>query len=134
MPYSGGVKVATNKNLTSVSELISLVPEKYRKRWNIETGSRVKNVFKMRTCSKSPVVRTLFFTLQCVIHNILNMLKVGLDITAYQLKSAITSDIFQCIRHGYESLRIIPIGIILDTVGAYNKNRLEMLRTRLKKI
>ena len=79
---------ATNKNLTSASELISLVPEEYRKRWNIETGYRVKNAFKIRTCSKSPVVRALFFTLQCILGNVLNMLKTGLDITAYQLKSA----------------------------------------------
>ena len=124
---------ATNKNVTSVSELIELVPKEYRKRWNIETGYRVKNAFKIRTCSKSPIVRSLFFTLQCVLYNVLNMLKVGFDITAYQLKSAINNDIFQCIRHGYESLCIIPIGIILDTVTAYNEKRLEMLRSRLKK-
>lgn len=101
---------------------------------NIESGYNVKNVFKMRICSKSPVVRALFFTLQCVLCNILNMLKVGLDVTICQLKSAISSDIFQCMIHGYISLHIVPIGIILDQLDTYYINRLELLRTRLKKI
>ena len=62
------------------------------------------------------------------------MLKTGLDITAYQLKSAICDNISQCIKHSYESLCIITIRIMLDIVDTYNKNRLDLLRTRLKKI
>ena len=51
---------ATSINFGSVDEFIRMVPEEYRKRWNIETGYRVKNEFKIRTCSRSYVVRTIF--------------------------------------------------------------------------
>ncbi|HJH29605.1 MAG TPA: hypothetical protein C5S51_07930 [Methanosarcinaceae archaeon] len=37
---------ATNLKLGSIHEFIAIVPEEYRKIWNIETGYRVKNVFK----------------------------------------------------------------------------------------
>jgi len=45
----------------SIDIFIKQIPEEYRKRWNIETGYRVKKDFKIRTCSKSPVARTLLF-------------------------------------------------------------------------
>ena len=66
---------ATNKDVKSIEEFEKSIPEEYKKRWNIETGYRVKNDFKIRTCTKSPVARTLFFVIQCILYNILNMLK-----------------------------------------------------------
>jgi len=80
---------ATNIAYGSAKEFILSVPQEYRMRWNIETGYRVKNIFKIRTCSKSPIVRLFLFLLQCLIHNYLNMLKRILSITAYTLKSAV---------------------------------------------
>ena len=123
---------ATNLEFGSVHEFIAIVPEEYRKRWNIETGYRVKNVFKIRTCSKSPVVRTLYFVLQCALYNVLNMLKSVLDITAYQLKSVMDCDIVKCVKYGYESLFVIPVKTFIMTIKEYNKSRIEALRTRLK--
>ena len=123
---------ATNLKFGSIHEFIATIPEEYRKRWNIETGYRVKNAFKIRTCSKSPVVRTLYFVLQCTLYNILNMLKSGLDITAYQLKSVMDSDIVQCVKHGYESLFAVPVKVFMMTIKEYNKNRIRVLRTQLK--
>ncbi|MGP8322718.1 MAG: ISH3 family transposase [Methanosarcinaceae archaeon] len=123
---------ATNLKFSSISEFIAIVPEEYRKRWNIETGYRVKNVFKIRTCSKSPVVRTLYFVIQCILYNVLNMLKSGLDITAYQLKSVMNSDIVKCVKSGYESLFAVPVKTFLMTIKEFNENRIEMLRARLK--
>ena len=123
---------ATNLKFGSIHEFIAIVPEEYRKRWNIETGYRVKNAFKIRTCSKSPVVRTLFFVLQCILYNLLNLLKSGLDINAYQLKSVIGSDIVQCVKHGYESLFAVPVKVFMMTIRDYNKNRIRVLRTQLK--
>ena len=64
----------------SIEAFIKQIPEEYRKRWNIETGYRVKNDFKIRTCSNSPVSRTLFFVIQCIMYNILNMLKSALTL------------------------------------------------------
>ncbi len=60
---------ATNLGMNSISEFIKKIPEEYRKRWNIETGYRVKNEFKIRTCSTSPVARTFFscFSAYCTI-------------------------------------------------------------------
>jgi len=58
-----------------VEKFIKRVPEEYRKRWNIETGYRVKNEFKIWNCYRSYVVRTLFFVIRCIFHNFLNVLK-----------------------------------------------------------
>ena len=49
----------------------------------------MKNDFKIRSCTKSPVVRVLFFIIQCIMYNVLNMIKSVLEITAYELKSSI---------------------------------------------
>ncbi len=125
---------ATNLKIISISEFIKIIPEEYRRRWNIETGYRVKNTFKIRTCSKSPVVRSLYFILQCVFFNVLNLLKSVLNITAYELKSATNSDIIQCIKYGYESLQAIPVKIFIKLLMKYNKFRIDVLRSRLSKI
>jgi hypothetical protein len=84
---------ATNLKVNSTSEFIKIISEEYKKRWNIETGYKIKNVFKIRTCSKSPVVRILFFLLQCLLFNVLNLLKTDLKINVYELKSAINNGI-----------------------------------------
>lgn len=122
---------ATNLKFGLIHEFIAIVPKEYRKRWNIETGCRVKNAFKIRTCSKSPVVRILYFVLQCMLYNVLNMLKSGLDITAYQLKSIMDDDIIQCVKHGYESLFVVPVKVFMATISDYNKKRFRVLRTQL---
>ena len=80
---------ATNLPVNNASDFIKKIPEEYRKRWNIETGYRVKNAFKIRTCSKSTVVRSLFFLIQCLLYNIENLLKLVIEIDAYKLKSGI---------------------------------------------
>ncbi|MDD3874067.1 MAG: ISH3 family transposase, partial [Methanosarcina sp.] len=104
------------------------------KRWNIETGYRVKNDFKILTCSKSPVARTLFFVIQCIMYNILNMLKSVLDITAYQMKSVINLDITKAVTDGIESLCNVPVKLFLDCLRKFNRERGRALRARLKEI
>jgi hypothetical protein len=125
---------ATNKKMSSIDTFVKQIPEEYRKRWNIETGYRVKNDFKIRTCSKSPVARTLFFVIQCIMYNILNVLKSVLDITAYQMKSVINQDIIQAVIEGINSLCNIPIKLFLDCLKRYNKERNRALRARLRYI
>ena len=51
----GYILFATNKDVKSIEKFEKSIPEEYRKRWNIETGYRVKNNFKIRTCTESPV-------------------------------------------------------------------------------
>ena len=118
----------------SIDIFIKQIPEEYRKRWNIETGYRVKKDFKIRTCSKSPVARTLFFVIQCIMYNILNMLKSVLDITAYQMKSVINQDITKAVTDGIESLCNIPVKLFLDCLRKFNRERGRALRARLKEI
>ncbi len=125
---------ATNLRVNSTSEFIKKVPEEYRKRWNIETGYRVKNIFKIRTCSKSPVVRTLFFLIQCLLYNVLNLLNSVVKIDAYKLKSAISSAIEAFIKDGYKYLCTIPIKMFMKMLQGYNENRIETLRNRLSTI
>ncbi|MDJ1420315.1 MAG: ISH3 family transposase [Candidatus Methanoperedens sp.] len=125
---------ATNLEVKSTSEFIKIIPEEYKKRWNIETGYKIKNVFKIRTCSKSPVVRVLFFLIQCLLYNILNLLKSGLKTTVYELKSAINNGILTYIRKGYKSLCLVPIAAFLSKLREYNESRIQTLRDRLAQI
>ena len=128
----GYILFATNKKVSSIDIFVKKIPEEYRKRWNIETGYRVKNDFKIRTCSKSPVARTLFFVVQCIMYNILNVLKSILDITAYQMKSVINQDIIKAVTEGIESLCNISINLFLDCLKKFNRERNRALRARLR--
>lgn len=130
----GYILFATNKKVGSIEIFVKQIPEEYRKRWNIETGYRVKNDFKIRTCSKSPVARTLFFVIQCIMYNILNVLKSVLDITAYQMKSVINQDIIKAVMNGIDSLCNIPVKSFLDCLTKFNKERNRALRARLRYI
>jgi len=122
---------ATNKKAESIEKFEKMIPEEYRKRWNIETGYRVKNEFKIRSCTKSPVARVLFFIIQCIMYNVLNMLKSVLEITAYELKSLINEDIKKVVRYGLRSLNFIPVSVLLDCLRWVNEERNRVLRTRL---
>ena len=130
----GYILFATNKILSSIDIFVKQIPPEYRKRWNIETGYRVKNDFKIRTCSKSPVARTLFFVVQCIMHNILNVLKSVLDITAYQMKSVINQDIIKAVTEGIKSLCDISVKSFLDCLTKFNRKRNRALRARLRDI
>lgn len=130
----GYVLFATNKKVLSSGEFIKNVPEEYKKRWNIETGYRVKNDFKIRTCTVSPVARALFFVIQCIMYNILNMLKSVLKITAYELKSSINEEIIKILRYGFKSLSRGPVQLFLDCFNTYNREQKRVLRKRLMKI
>lgn len=122
---------ATNKKAESIEKFEKMIPEEYRKRWNIETGYRVKNDFKIRSCTKSPVARVLFFIIQCIMYNVLNVLKSVLEITAYELKSLINEDINKAVRYGLKSLNFIPVNVLMDCLRWFNKERNRVLRTRL---
>lgn len=125
---------ATNQGVNSTSEFIKKVPEEYRKRWNIETGYKVKKIFKIRTCSKSQVVRTLFFLIQCLLYNVLNLLNSVVKTDAYKLKSAISGAIEAFIEDGYKYLCVIPIKIFMKMLREYNEERIQTLRNRLRAI
>jgi hypothetical protein len=125
---------ATNKDVKSIEEFEKSIPEEYKKRWNIETGYRVKNDFKIRTCTKSPVARTLFFIIQCTLYNILNMLKSVLKITAHEMKSIINEDIGKSVKWGIKSLGGMPVRLLLRQLKKYIRERDRLLRNQLKKV
>jgi len=123
---------ATDITVTIASDIMKKIPEEYRKRWNIETGYRLKNAFKIRTCSKSPIVRTLFFLIQCLLYNIESLLKQVIVIDAYKLKSAISDAIVTVITKGYKSLFIVPLQKFIKSLQEYNEDRNKELLYRLK--
>jgi hypothetical protein len=125
---------STNKDVESIEEFEKSIPEEYRKRWNIETGYRVKNEFKIRTCTKSPVARTLFFLIQCTLYNILNMLKSVLQITAQEMKSIINEDIGKSVKWGIKSLGGTPIKLLLRKLKEYIRERDRILRIQLTEV
>ena len=120
---------ATNIKFDSVKEFTKKIPKEYRKRWNIETGYRMKKVFKIRTCSKSFVARSSFFILQCIMHNCLNVLKQVVSITAYMLKSAICKGIRDSLYAGSDFIHNQSIFEFYNQVLHYNEDReLELRR------
>jgi IS4 transposase len=121
---------ATSINFGSVEEFVKRVPEEYKRRWNIETGYRVKNEFKIRTCSKKGVARALFFVVQSILHNFLNVQKSILSIAAYELKSLITEDIQKYLRKG-KFLNTISLSVFYAKMAGYNEHRLVELRCQL---
>jgi len=123
---------ATNIAVNIASDILKKIPEEYRKRWNIETGYRVKNAFKIRTCSKSHIARTLFFIIQCLLYNIESLLKQVIEIDAYKLKSAISDEIVMVIKDGYKSLFLVSLQNFMKSLWEYNENRIKELRDRLR--
>ena len=121
---------ATSVNFGSVEEFVKRVPEEYKRRWNIETGYRVKNEFKIRTCSKKGVARVFFFVVQCIMHNLLNVLKSILYITAYELKSLIAEDIQKYLRDG-KFVNTVPFREFYTKMASYNEYRIIELRCQL---
>jgi hypothetical protein len=121
---------ATSINFGSVDEFVKRLPKEYKRRWNIETGYRVKNEFKIRTCSKEGVARVLFFAIQCIMHNFLNVQKSILSITAYELKSLISQDIQKLFVEG-KSLNSLPLRVFYTKIATYNEYRVTELCSKL---
>jgi len=121
---------ATSINFGSVEEFVKRVPEEYRRRWNIETGYRVKNEFKIRTCSKKGVARVLFFVVQSIMHNFLNVQKSILSITAYELKSLITEGIQKYLCDGKFG-NTVSLRVFYAKMASYNERRVIELRCQL---
>lgn len=123
---------ATDISVNIASDIMKKIPEEYRKRWNIETGYKLKNAFKIRTCTKSPVARTLFFLIQCTLYNIENLLKQVIEIDAYKLKSAISDAIVKVIKEGYKALYFVTLRYFMESLREFNENRIKDLRGRLR--
>ena len=47
----------------------------YKKRWNIETGYRLQNMFLPKTCSINPAIRLFYFSYSVGLHNLWVMIK-----------------------------------------------------------
>jgi hypothetical protein len=123
---------ATNLTVDNASDILKKIPEEYRKRWNIETVYRVKNAFKIRTCYKSPVARSLFFLIQCLLFNIESLLKSVIEIDAYKLKSAISDAIEIVLKEGYKLLCDVTVENFMTSMWKYMENRTKDLRDRLR--
>ena len=121
---------ATNIDFGSVEEFIRVVPDEYKRRWNIETGYRVKNEFKIKTCSKEAVARVLFFVVQSILHNFLNVQKSILSITAYELKSLIVTDIQNYLCEGTFA-NAVSLREFHTKMAGYNERRVTELRCQL---
>ena len=124
---------ATSIAFGSTEEFVKWVPRSYRARWNIETGYRVKKEFKIRTCSRSYVVRVLFFVIQCITHNFLNLLKRILRISAHQLKARIVEDLDRYLRRG-RFWNNISLRAFYAKIAYYNRYRTLELRSRLAEV
>ena len=122
---------ATNLPVNNASDFIKKIPEEYRKRWNIETGYRVKNAFKIRTCSKSTIARSLFFLIQCLLYNIESLLKLVIEIDAYKLKSTISDAIEIIIKEGYKLLDNVTVQNFMNNLREFMENRTKELCDRL---
>ena len=121
---------ATSIAFDSPEEFVKRVPQSYRARWKIETGYRVKKEFKIRTCTRSYVARVLFFVVQCIMHNFLNLLKRVLRITARQLKTRIIEDLERYLRRG-RFRRQLSLRALYEKITRYDQQRALELWARL---
>lgn len=124
---------ATSIAFGSVEEFVKWVSKEYRRRWKIETGYRVKKEFKIRTCSRSYVARVLFFVIQCIMHNFLNVLKRILRIAAHQLKSRIVEDLEKYLKRG-RFWNYISLRKFYAEMTNYNRYRVLELKCRLAEV
>jgi len=90
----------------------------------------VKNEFKTRRCSKKGVARVLFFVIQSILHNFLNVQKSILSITAYELKSLITEEIQKYLCAG-EFGNTVSLRVFYAKMASYNERRVIELRSQL---
>jgi len=121
---------ATSIAFDSPEEFIKRVPQSYRARWKIETGYRVKKEFKIRSCTRSYVARVLFFVVQCIMHNFLNLLKRILRITVHQLKTRIIEDLERYLKRG-GFRRKLSLRVFYEQITRYDQQRALELWTRL---
>ena len=121
---------ATSIDFGTVEEFVKRVPEEYRRRWNIETGYRVKNEFKIKTCSKKGIARVLFFVVQCIMYNFLNVQKSVLSTTAHELKSLIAEDIQKYLCVG-KPANTLSLKAFYTEMTGYNAYRVLELRCQL---
>ena len=59
--------------------------ELYQKRWNIETGYRLQNMFLAKTCSINPSVRLFYFCYAVALHNLWVMIKSKVQNKSFHL-------------------------------------------------
>lgn len=52
----------------------------YKKRWNIETGYRLQNMFLPKTTSINKVIRFFYFCYACAMHNLWLIIKLTMDV------------------------------------------------------
>lgn len=70
------IRLEDNKEIGYVTNMTSIKEKKaayyiklYQRRWNIETGYRMQNMFLAKTCSINPSVRLFYFCYAVALHN-----------------------------------------------------------------
>ena len=69
-PIDRYIAFVTNTKLTNVKSILKRIPKTYCKRWEIETGFRVRNSIKPYTCSKNPSIRIFFYAVTLSLYNL----------------------------------------------------------------
>ncbi|MGC9445288.1 MAG: hypothetical protein ACP5E9_10240 [Candidatus Methanospirareceae archaeon] len=123
------LRFATNVDFGSLRRRLPRSGRVQTKKEHRDRLYRVKNVVKIRTCAKNALPRVLFFTMQCLPHNYLNVLKRILELSAQRLKALVTEDIEQPQR-GTVS-RVPRFWAFYAALRGYNKRRQSELRARL---
>lgn len=76
------IRLEDNKEIGYVTNMSSIKLHKaayyiklYQRRWNIETGYRMQNMFLAKTCSINPSVRMFYFCYAVALHNLWVVIK-----------------------------------------------------------
>jgi len=91
-------------------------------------GISSKKCFQDKNMFKISSGKDVIFVIQCLLHNVMNLLKSVLEIDAYQLKSAISTAIMTA-----KSLCKISIKMFMKMLQEYNEDRIQTLRCRYEK-
>ncbi|MGC8622075.1 MAG: hypothetical protein ACP5U0_09190 [Caldisphaera sp.] len=66
----------TNMKFDSQDEMINVIPEVYKYRWDIETSYRVEDGFEAKTISRNFMLRTIYFMFATLLYNAWNLARI----------------------------------------------------------
>ncbi len=92
-PIKKYIPFVTNVKFDDPQEMVDVIPEEYRYRWEIETSYRVEDEFEAKTTSRNFTLRVIYFMVGYIIYNLWIIARAETikcrEITAYLFRKAV---------------------------------------------
>ncbi|MGC9134490.1 MAG: hypothetical protein C0177_06695 [Fervidicoccus fontis] len=94
-PVDKYIPLVTNVKFDDPQEMVAVIPEEYRYRWEIETSYRVEDGFETKTTSRNFTLRVIYFMVGYILYNSWIIAEAETikyrEITAYVFRKTIES-------------------------------------------